>query len=217
MKEYRVSISEMFVSIQGESSFAGWPCTFIRTAGCNLECTYCDTLYARNGGREVTLRECLRFVEESGLKLVEITGGEPLLQENVPRLVRILVDKGYTVLVETNGSLNIDLIPDGAIRIMDIKCPSSGMTHKNDYRNIERLRHTDEVKFVVGTWEDYLFASEWTRKVMDASPVRTIHFSPLFGVLEPSTLARWILQDKIPVRLNLQLHKYIWSPDTKGV
>ncbi|SFM65668.1 7-carboxy-7-deazaguanine synthase QueE [Thermodesulforhabdus norvegica] len=217
MGEPGIFVSEMFISIQGESSFAGWPCVFIRTAGCNLKCTYCDTLYARNGGRKVTLRNCLRFVEDSGLKLVEITGGEPLLQEELPRLVKMLIDREYTVLIETNGSLDISPIPEKAIRIMDIKCPSSGMMHKNDYENLKRLHPADEVKFVIGNFEDYLFASQWARRVLEESPVRVIHFSPVFGLLEPSTLAEWILKDKIPVRLNLQLHKYIWSPDAKGV
>lgn len=217
MKKYKIYLSEMFISIQGESSYAGWPCVFIRTAGCNLKCAYCDTKYARFQGVETPYDECIRFVDASGFHLVEITGGEPLIQESVPILAKHILNKGYRVLVETNGSLNIDILPEGTIRIMDIKGPSSEMEKYNDYKNIERLRLNDEVKFVIGTHEDYRFSLYWTNVIFTQTPVRKIHFSPIFGVLDSSILAEWILRDKLNVRLNVQIHKYIWPPNRRGV
>ena len=211
-----MKINETFVSIQGESTNVGRPCLFIRTTGCNLRCTYCDTEYAFYGGRDMSVEELLEIVKKSGVKLVEITGGEPLLQEELPELVDTLLELKYEVLVETSGSINIDKVDPRAVRVMDLKCPSSGMESKNDYSNIQRLTNKDEVKFVIGDREDY----DWTLEIIqqyDLDKKVAVLLSPVFDVLEPVTLAEWILHDKKNVRLQLQMHKYIWGPEVIGV
>lgn len=211
-------VCEIFASIQGESSYAGFPCVFVRLSGCNLNCRYCDTVYAREEFIEMSISDVLQKVEEKGLRIVEITGGEPLLQEATSFLVDELLRKGYRVLVETNGSLNIDLVSRKAIRIVDFKCPSSGMMNYNNYDNILRLvPNQDEVKFVIGTKEDYKFAVELSKKILTSGWRGIINFSPVFGELDPRQLAEWILSDKLDVRLNLQLHKYIWKDIERGV
>ncbi|MCX7822495.1 MAG: radical SAM protein [Syntrophobacterales bacterium] len=213
-----LKVCEIFVSIQGESSYTGFPCVFVRLSGCNLHCRYCDTIYARKEYLLMSLSDVIAQVEAKGFRLVEITGGEPLLQEATPILVKEMLNRGYQVLVETNGSLSIDMISKGAIRIVDFKCPSSGMMDYNDYDNIYRLvAGHDEVKFVIGNREDYSFALDLRKRILESGWYGTINFSPVFGELEPRELAEWILRDKLDVRLNLQLHKYIWRDIERGV
>jgi len=211
-----MKVNEIFVSIQGESTYAGLPCLFIRAAECNLRCTYCDTQYAYTDGTAMAVSELLEIVRNCGVNLVEITGGEPLLQNDVPELVRQLLEEDYTVLVETNGSVALDLIDSQAVRIMDIKCPSSEMSDRNDFSNIQKLQPTDEVKFVITTYEDYC----WANNIIDTYQLDkkvTILLSPVLEKLPPKQLAEWILRDKKNVRLQLQLHKIIWGPDARGV
>ncbi|GAB4406835.1 MAG: radical SAM protein [Thermodesulfovibrionales bacterium] len=212
----RLKVCEIFVSIQGESSLAGVVCTFVRLSGCNLRCSYCDTTYAYDGGMELTEDEIIDEVRAVGVKTVEITGGEPLLQEGVFHLVRRLLDEGYIVLIETNGSLDIRDIDRRAIIILDIKTPNSGMSEKMKMSNLDRLRPEDEVKFVITNREDY----EWAKDVISEHSLTgrcKILFSPVFGVLQPRDLSEWIIDDRLDVRLNLQLHRYIYGPDCRGV
>jgi len=211
-----LNVSEIFQSIQGESSFAGLPCAFVRLAGCNLRCRYCDTRYAQEGGTPMSLEEVLDRVSAFGLDLVEITGGEPLVQPETPALAAALLELGCRVLVETNGSLDISNLPDGAIRIMDIKCPSSGESARFMWENVWKLRDTDEVKFVISDRHDY----EWARGIVRERFGRAktpVLFSAVFGELPPRNLVEWILKDKLPVRFQLQIHKYIWPHDARGV
>lgn len=210
-----LEITEIFRSIQGESSWAGLPCTFVRLTGCNLRCSYCDTRYAYGEGRLMEIGDILDRVRELGCGLVEVTGGEPLVQEETPALVRKLIEDGYTVLLETNGSLDIGAVDARCARIVDIKCPSSGMAGRNDLRNLERLGDRDELKFVIGDRRDYEFAKEILAKLPAAG--LKAGFSPVFGTLSPRLLAGWILEDRLPVRLNIQLHKIIWDPEARGV
>jgi 7-carboxy-7-deazaguanine synthase len=211
-------VNEIFHSIQGESSYAGWPCVFVRLAGCNLRCSYCDTRYAYDQGVELTLDNVIREVVGRGCPLVEITGGEPLIQEEAPELIGRLLDLDYAVLLETNGSRDISPVDARCIKIVDVKCPSSGEGASFDYKNLGRLGERDEIKCVIGTREDYVFAKNIAAAVHEeASPRNVVHFSPVFGTLDAKDLAEWILEDRIRVRLGLQLHKLIWSPDRRGV
>lgn len=212
-------VNEIFHSIQGESTHAGLPCTFIRLAGCNLRCSWCDTRYAYDEGELIDISRIIDRVADFGCKLVEITGGEPLIQAATPCLVRTLLDETYTVLLETNGSMDIGLADPRCRRIVDIKCPSSAMADRNDMSNLERLTDRDELKFVIAGREDYDFAKEILARALPClAPLPCIiNFSPLFDAIQPRTLAEWILRDRLPVRLNLQLHKLIWAPDTRGV
>jgi 7-carboxy-7-deazaguanine synthase len=210
----KLKVNEIFKSIQGESTYAGLPCSFVRLTGCNLRCNYCDTVYAFDKGIDMGLEEILSDMELMGCSLVEITGGEPLLQEGTGELVKELLGEGYKVLVETNGSLNIDVLPEGAIRVMDLKCPDSGMSERMDWKNIERLRSTDEVKFVLSSRRDY----DWAKGIIDKYALREkakVLMAVAFGKLEPRPLAYWMLQDGLEVRLQLQLHRYIWPPGTQ--
>jgi 7-carboxy-7-deazaguanine synthase len=211
-----LNVSEIFRSIQGESSFAGLPCAFVRLAGCNLRCRYCDTRYALEGGTAMSLDQILHRVSEFGLDLAEITGGEPLVQPETPTLAAALLDRGYRVLVETNGSLDISMLPDGVIRIMDIKCPSSGESTQFMWENIWKLHDNDEVKFVISDRHDYEWARGIVRERFGRSKTKVL-FSAVFGELPPRNLVEWILHDKLPVRFQLQIHKYIWPHDAKGV
>ena len=211
-------VSEIFYSIQGESSYAGSPCAFIRLTGCNLRCSYCDTRYAYTEGRELAVPEIVGRIQEFGCPLVEVTGGEPLIQEETPELIAWMLDLGYKILVETNGSQDISRIDDRCVKIVDFKCPASGESAANDYENVRRLNPHDEVKCVVQTREDYEFARLIVEKVRtDPSRENMIHFTPSFGKLEPRVLAEWILADHLRVRLGLQLHKFIWDPGRRGV
>jgi 7-carboxy-7-deazaguanine synthase len=213
-----LKVNEIFYSIQGESTYAGYPCVFVRLTGCNLRCSYCDTQYAYDEGRDIDTEEIIKQVEAFQCQLVEITGGEPLLQIETPVLVQQLCDKNFKVLMETNGSLNIDLVDNRCVRIMDIKCPSSGESNRNDPENIKRLTNSDEVKFVIGSRKDYEFAKPILFKIRSFHG-RTIpvHFSPVFGRQDFRQLALWMLEDHLDAKLHLQLHKIIWGADAKGV
>ncbi|MDY6831143.1 MAG: radical SAM protein [Thermodesulfobacteriota bacterium] len=205
-----LQISELFFSIQGESLDAGLACAFVRLAGCNLCCTYCDTAYARHGGTPMEIPEILDHVARFGCSLVEITGGEPLLQKDTPLLIQHLLSAGYRVLLETNGTQDIGLVDTACVRIVDVKCPSSGESEKNDARNPDRLNAHDQVKFVISDRNDYIFAKKTAGRITAVAPDHLL-FSPVHGLLAPSQLAQWILEDGLPVRLHLQLHKILWG------
>jgi len=212
-----LKINEIYHSIQGESTSAGRPCVFVRLTYCNLRCTYCDTEYAFYEGKEMFVQQVIDEVGKYNCKLVEITGGEPLVQlAECLDLMKRLSDLGYEVMIETGGSISIKDIDPRVKIIMDLKCPSSEMEKKNHYENINYLKPTDELKFVIGDREDY----EWTINQMKKYNLPgkcEILFSPVFGKLEPVELVNWILEDKLDVRFQLQMHKYIWHPETKGV
>ncbi|MBD3223601.1 MAG: radical SAM protein [Caldithrix sp.] len=210
-------INEIFFSIQGESTYAGQPCIFIRLSYCNLRCNYCDTEYAFYEGTEHTLVDILNETAQFDAKLVEITGGEPLLQNNVLALMQELSNRGYNVLLETAGHRDISVVDERVIRIMDIKCPSSGESQKMYWKNLEYLTHKDQVKFVIGHRLDYDYAKDITKKYNLSAKVHAVLFSPVFGLLDNRVLSEWILQDQLPVRFQIQLHKYIWEPDRRGV
>ena len=211
-----MKITEVFYSIQGESTRAGHPCIFVRLTGCNLRCTWCDTGYAFYGGEEMTVEEVLNHVRNYPCRLVEITGGEPLLQEEVHSLIHRLLDKGYQVLIETGGSLDIHKVDARAHIIMDIKCPGSHMADRMQWANMRALTAKDEVKFVIKDRKDYDWAVEVIRYygIISKCPIL---FSPVFGELEPRQLAQWLLEDGLNIQLQLQLHKYIWDPQMRGV
>jgi 7-carboxy-7-deazaguanine synthase len=211
-----MKVNEVFKSIQGESSFTGIPFVFVRFTGCNLRCTYCDTTYAYEEGLEIGKEELIKKIDSYGLKSVEITGGEPLLQEEVHSLVDTLIKKNYRVLVDTNGTRDISTLNDKVIRIMDIKCPGSGETDEMMWKNIDNLRDKDEVKFVIMDLNDYEWAKNITSKYSITEKV-LVNFSPAHGFLKPQKLAEWILKDNLEVRFNLQLHKYIWPGVQRGV
>jgi 7-carboxy-7-deazaguanine synthase len=213
-----LKVNEIFYSIQGESSFAGWPCIFIRLSGCNLRCSYCDTQYAYEDGNEMDIEEILERISGYNCRLVEVTGGEPLVQKKTPDLIRQLLDKGYKVLLETNGSMDIGVVDKQCVRIVDIKCPSSGEKDSSDLENLKRLGKMDELKFVIADRADYDYAKEILDIVDSVCPRSVaVHFSPCFGKMDIKTLSHWILEDFLDVRLNLQLHKFIWDPHEKGV
>jgi 7-carboxy-7-deazaguanine synthase len=226
-------VSEIFKSIQGEGTRAGLPCIFVRLTGCNLRCTWCDTSYAFYGGTKTALEDVRAKVDElagageggaRAIKLVEITGGEPLLQPDTPRLAQELLDAGYTVMIETSGERFIGVLPREVIKIVDVKCPDSGEADTFDMRNIDALTREDEVKFVISSRRDYEFSRDFVRQHGLAERVRQALFSPVFADpcgkwagLEPRELVEWILEDSLPVRLGLQLHKFIWDPAARGV
>ncbi|WP_020493974.1 radical SAM protein [Verrucomicrobium sp. 3C] len=216
-KEPAVVVNEIFHSIQGESSFAGEPCVFVRLTGCDLRCRWCDTQYAFFEGKRTPLNQLLPAVERFGCRLVEVTGGEPLLQKHTPLLLQQLCDGGYTVLLETSGAHSIAGIDPRVHRIVDCKCPSSGESSRNLPSNLELLGSRDEVKFVIGTEEDYRWAEAQLRDAPWIRLVRAVHFSPVQGELSLEVLAGWLLRDRLPVRLGFQLHKVIWAPDRRGV
>lgn len=211
-----IKVCEIFASIQGESTHAGRPCVFVRLTGCNLRCTYCDTAYSYEEGSEMSIEGILNSVDAFGINLVELTGGEPLLQPDSPSLVGALCNAGYELLIETNGSQDIEHIDPRAKIIMDIKAPSSGMADRMFWPNLEFLKPEDEIKFILATREDYEWASTLVNNE-ELAAICSVLYSPAFGMLQPADLAAWILEDRLPVRLNLQLHKYIWPPEQRGV
>ncbi len=210
-----LKINEIFFSIQGESSFAGLPCVFVRLTGCNLRCAYCDTSYAFEEGTDRTPDSVWEEARHYSCRLVEITGGEPLLQHDTPELAHGFVDRGWTVLVETNGSFDIDPLPNPIIRIMDIKCPSSGCEGQNDWKNMERLRPRDEVKFVIQDRNDFEWASHVVERYRLAH-IANVLFSPVVNGLKPHILAEWILKEQTPVRIQLQLQRILWPNAGRG-
>jgi 7-carboxy-7-deazaguanine synthase len=214
-----LAIAETFVSIQGESTRAGRLCCFIRCAGCNLRCAYCDTLYAAefNAGELIEIDKLVKFAADSGVALVEITGGEPLMQAGTTEFCAKIVAAGKTVLIETNGSLPIWHLPDGVIRIIDCKTPSSGESGRNLYQNYDYLTSNDEIKFVLADINDYSFAKTVIEQYQLFNKTDKILFSPVAGRLEPQTLAQWMRSDKSRAILQLQLHKIIWGAEQKGV
>jgi 7-carboxy-7-deazaguanine synthase len=213
----RLNICEIFYSLQGESTFSGLPCIFIRLSGCNLNCCWCDTRYAEDESISMSLDQILEKIAAYNCNLVEITGGEPLLQEATPALIAMLLGKHYQVLLETNGSLSIQNIPEPCIRIMDIKCPSSNESHHFLPENIQYLGKEDEIKFVVGSLEDYEFAKAMIENELSRISQKKIHISPVFGQIAPEILAQKMIEDNLHARLSLQQHKIIWSPDKRGV
>jgi 7-carboxy-7-deazaguanine synthase len=209
-------ITEIYASVQGESSYAGIPCTFVRLTGCPLRCRWCDTTYGFSGGSEMSLDSIIVNVKELGLPLVELTGGEPLAQKNCALLAQKLIDAGHHVLIETGGSEDVSVLPKEIHIIMDIKCPGSQMHERNLWQNLDHLKPTDEIKMVLSHREDF----EWAMKVMKDHQLADrfkVLMSPAFGLLQPKDLAEWMVSEKLNARLNLQQHKYIWHPRTKGV
>ena len=211
-------ITEIFKSIQGESTYVGAPCIFIRLTGCNLRCSWCDTEYAFFGGEELSIEEAVKRVGALGGELVEITGGEPLLQEEVYPLMDQLLRKGYEVMLETSGQRKIDRIPPEVVKIVDVKCPDSGEANSFAIENLEHLVRRDQVKFVILTRRDYEFSCDFSRKHRLAERVDAVIFSPVYGGLDPKELAGWMLRDGLSgVRLGCQLHKIIWGANERGV
>jgi 7-carboxy-7-deazaguanine synthase len=215
-------VTEIFHSIQGESTWAGLPCTFVRLTGCPLRCVWCDTEYAFHGGEKMTLEEIIARVREIGTPVVEITGGEPLVHRNAFTLAQRLLDEGFTVLVETSGAIDVAPLDPRAHRIMDLKCPGSGESARNLWSNLAHLTARDEIKFVIADRADY----EWARDVIRArgldvrvreGSLRALLFSPVWDAVEWEELAKWVLEDRLPARFQIQLHKLIWGAATKGV
>lgn len=210
-----LKVNEIFYSIQGESTKAGYPCIIIRLTYCNLRCLYCDTPYSFSEGTDRSIQDIMQEIQKYNCKLVEITGGEPLLQPETFELVKVLCDSGYEVMLETNGSFPIHNIDKRVKIIMDMKGPSSNMADMNLYENLFNLKPIDEIKFVIGNREDYSWAKDVINR-MELSD-KNILFAPVFDLLEPKQLAGWILEDNLNLRLQLQLHKYIWNPSARGV
>ena len=210
-------INEIFHSIQGESSFVGWPCAFIRLAGCNQRCSYCDTSYAFDEGTEMSLSAILEAVASHSTRLALVTGGEPLLQPELPILLSALLEEGYTVCLETGGHMPLGGLDPRVHKIMDLKCPSSGMQGNNLYGNIRHLTRSDEVKFVVGSRADFDWACRVVVEYDLPARVANVLFSPVYGGVRYSDLARWVLDCRLPVRMQLQLHRIIWPDIVRGV
>lgn len=217
-RQKTLRITEIFLSIQGESTWVGLPCAFVRLARCPLRCRWCDTTYSFHGGEKKTIREILAVLRGYGIPLVQITGGEPLAQDACIDLAEVLLEEGYSVLIETSGALPIDELPSSVIKIMDLKCPDSGQCDKNYWPNLQALdAFQDEVKFVIANRPDY----EWSRAIVEEHALpgkcEAVLFSPVYGEMDPADLAKWILEDGLSVRLSLQQHKQIWGADTRGV
>ncbi len=210
-------VTEIFKSIQGESSFVGLPCVFVRLTGCNLRCHWCDTAYSFYGGQNMTAEEVLGRVRELGGKLVELTGGEPLLQKDVEPLAAQLVLEGFHVLIETSGERFVGNLPRQVVKILDVKCPGSGESGKFCLENLAVLERKDEIKFVIVDEHDYQYALDFIARHQLHSLVEELIFSPVFGQLHPRQLAEWILRDGLDVRMGMQIHKFIWDPETRGV
>lgn len=210
-----MKVCEIFASIQGESSFSGFPCVFVRLTGCNLSCSYCDTTYAYEEGSDVALSEIQDRVKSFGIRLIEITGGEPLLQLETYPLMESLLDDGYSVLLETNGSISVEAVDKRVHIVLDIKTPSSNMSEKMDMKNLRYISKKDDIKFVLSNREDY----DWARDIIKRYKITkksNVLLSPVFGVLDPALLSSWILEDRLHVRFNLQLHKYIFTSERRG-
>ena len=212
-----LTINEIFHSIQGESTHAGRPCVFVRLTACDLRCRWCDTPYAFHEGRKMSVDEVVADVAARGCPVVEVTGGEPLLQADVYPLMQRLLDAGKTVLIETGGHRSMAQVPAGVVRIMDIKCPGSGESARNDWSNLALLVPSDEVKFVIADRVDYEFARDLVVRERLTDRVAAVLFSPVHGELDAKQLAEWVIADRLEVRVQLQMHKYIWSPETRGV
>ena len=212
-----VTINEIFYSVQGESTYAGRPCVFVRLTACDLRCSWCDTPYAFHEGTKRSVEDVVAEVERYDCSLVEVTGGEPLLQEDVYALMTGLLARGKTVLLETGGHRSTARVPDPVVTILDIKCPGSGEANRMDWANLSRLRPRDEVKFVINDRADYEYARNAIIRHQLAERVAAVHLSPVHGVLNPRTLSEWVLTDQLPVRVQLQIHKYIWPADMRGV
>ena len=212
-----LTVNEIFHSIQGESTHAGRPCVFVRLTACDLRCSWCDTPYAFYEGRKMSLDDVMAAVDAYGCSLVELTGGEPLLQKDVYPLMERLLASGKTVLVETGGHVSLANVPLSVHKIMDVKCPGSGEAHRMDWSNLDRLSPIDEVKFVIRDRADYEYARDVASKHELNRKVGAVLFSPVHGVLDPRVLSEWVLSDRLPVRVQLQVHKYIWDAQTRGV
>lgn len=212
-----LTVNEIYQSIQGESTFAGLPCVFVRLTFCDLRCSWCDTEYAFYEGTKMPLEEIIAAVDKFGCPLVELTGGEPLLQPAAPALMAGLLDKGYQVLLETAGHRDISAVDKRVVRIMDLKCPDSGMSDKNRWENIAQLTANDEVKCVIASRADYEWAREKVLQYDLPNKVRAVLFSAVFDRIEPRQIVDWLLADKLPVRFQLQMHKFIWNPKQTGV
>jgi len=212
-----ITLNEIFYSVQGESTYAGRPCVFVRLTACDLRCSWCDTPYAFHEGSKRPLDEILAEVDRFDCPLVEVTGGEPLLQEDVYPLMQGLLDRGKTVLLETGGHRSTERVPAAVVTIVDVKCPASGEAARMDWSNLDRLRPHDEVKFVVNDRADYEYARSVIERYDLSRRASAIHLSPVHGVLNPRELSEWVLADRLPARVQLQLHKYIWDAHTRGV
>jgi 7-carboxy-7-deazaguanine synthase len=212
-----LTINEIFHSIQGESTHTGRPCVFVRLTACDLRCSWCDTPYAFSEGRKMSVEDVVAQVDAYRCPLVEITGGEPLLQKEVYPLMQRLLDDGRTVMIETGGHISIEQVPEAVIKVVDVKCPGSNESHRNHWDNLQRLAPHDEVKFVIKDRADYEFARDVVRRHGLIGRVAAVLFSPVHGVMEAKELAAWILEDQLQVRLQLQAHKFIWGADVRGV
>ena len=209
-------ITEIYSSVQGETQYTGLPCTLVRTTGCDLRCGYCDTAYAFYGGKDMTLDEVVGEVQRLGAPLVLLTGGEPMLQREIVALSERLLAEGFRVMIETSGAHPVDVLPPGVIRIVDVKTPGSGESHRIRWEVLDGLRPSDAIKFVVTDERDYRWAADAIRERGLASRAEVL-LSPVHGRLDPRELVGWMLRDRLPARLNLQLHKYIWGADAQGV
>ncbi len=212
-----LTVNEIFHSIQGESTRAGNPCVFVRLTACDLRCTWCDTPYAFHEGHKMSIDDVMKAVDNYDCPLVEITGGEPLLQDDVYPLMERLLEVGKTVMLETGGHRPIDRVPAAVVKVVDVKCPGSGESDKNEWSNLDKLAPHDEVKFVIADRADYEFARDVVVSRGLASKGRAILFSPVHGVLDSKLLSEWVLADRLAVRVSLQIHKFIWHPSTRGV
>ncbi len=212
-----VMVKEIYLSLQGESSFQGLLCTFVRLTGCHLRCTYCDSEFAFHGGARRTVQQLVEEVKALGAPLVEITGGEPLLQPGVYPLMESFLDAGLTVLLETSGAIHLREVPDAVHAIVDMKTPSSGEADRNDLRNLDEMDARDELKFVIGSREDFDWAVHLIERHQLTKRPYALLFSTVFSALQPQQLAQWIIDARLPVRFQLQQHKYVWPPDARGV
>lgn len=216
-RDQRLRITEIYASVQGESTHVGKPCVFVRLTGCNLRCTWCDSAFTFHGGSWASLDDVVERAGSYGIHTVEVTGGEPLLQPNAPALMRRLLDAGHEVLLETSGSRDISPVPPEVRIILDLKPPDSGEVHANLWSNVERLAPKDEVKFVLASRRDYEWARDVTREHRLHERCGAVLLSPAWGLVDPKDLVEWMLADRLPARLQLQLHKVVWPPDARGV